>query len=223
MIPNLLHKLAAEAAELLEIPIKGANPPTIDLSVQNAAETGGKIFERDILFQYVADRMALMRSQILWGGYLEHRLIYASSKVFHQDSHPRNIHLGLDFWTAAGTQVFAPIAGRVHSFQDNAAFRDYGPTVILQHEVEGHVFHSLYGHLSRASLQGLEQGSEIVQGQRIGWIGAEEENGQWPPHLHFQIIVDIEGKAGDYPGVCALENLGHFAANCPDPRFLLGI
>jgi peptidoglycan LD-endopeptidase LytH len=223
MIQNLLRRLATEAAELLEIPMKGAYPPKIDLSVQNVSETGSKIFERDNLFRFVSDRMALMGSKVLWGGYLEHRLIYASSKVFHQDIHPRNIHLGLDFWAAAGTQVFAPIAGRVHSFQDNAAFRDYGPTVILQHEVEGHVFHSLYGHLSRPSLQSLEPGTTIAQGQRIGWIGAEEENGQWPPHLHFQLIVDMQGKMGDYPGVCALENLRHFTANCPDPRFLLGI
>lgn len=223
MIRDVLRKLGMDSAELLEFPIKNSHPPRIDFSINNLNDTGSRIFERDELFRYVAQRMRQTDSPLLWGGYLEQRLIYASGTIFHQEKHPRNIHLGIDFWAAADTSVFAPIGGHVHSFQDNAAFRDYGPTIIVRHEVDGFVFHTLYGHLSRSSLSGLSVGMEIRKGQHLGWLGDETENGQWPPHLHFQIIQDMGDYHGDYPGVASIEYLAEFQANCPDPRFLLGI
>ena len=223
MIQDVLRRLSVDSAELLEIPIKHTHPPRIDLSIQNVRETGNRIFERNELFRYVAARMRHMASQLLWGGYLEQRLIYASSTIFHQDKHPRNIHLGLDFFAAVDTSIFAPIAGHIHSFQDNTGFRDYGPTIILRHEAEGYRFHTLYGHLSRGSLTGLAVGMEVHKGQHLGWLGDEAENGQWPPHLHFQIIQDMGDHHGDYPGVTSIEDLAYHSNNCPDPRFLLGI
>ena len=223
MNQDLLRWLEVDSAELLEIPMKGKHLPRIDLSIQNVRETGSRIFERDELFRYVAQRMRQTAAPLLWGGYLEQRLIYASSTIFHQEKHPRNIHLGIDCWAAADTSVFAPIDGHVHSFQDNAAYRDYGPTIILRHEAQGVTFHTLYGHLSRGSLTGLSIGMEFRKGQHLGWLGDEAENGEWPPHLHFQIIQDMGDYHGDYPGVTSLENLAYFQANCPDPRFLLGI
>jgi len=54
----------------------------------------------------------------------------------------------------AGTPVFAPLGGVVHAFADNSAPLDYGPVIILRHDVNGVTFYTLYGHLSRASLQG---------------------------------------------------------------------
>jgi hypothetical protein len=209
--------------------------PRIDLSVQNIRQTGERIFEQGRLERYVQERMRATGSPMVWGGYLEQRLIYSSSGLFQEEGSARDIHLGLDFWAAAGTRVFAPIAGRVHSFQDNAGFRDYGPTVILRHEggssagkeqssaLGGMVFHSLYGHLSRRSLAGLKVGMEVAKGGLVGELGTAEENGQWPPHLHFQLVMDMQRKWGDYPGVCAVEELGEYVGNCPDPRFLLGI
>jgi peptidoglycan LD-endopeptidase LytH len=220
---QLFRFLAPDSADLLEFPLRGQHFPKIDLSIQNLKATSASIYERETLFGFVEGEKIRLHSHLLWGGYLEQRLIYASSSVFHQDAHPRNLHLGLDFWVNAGTKVFAPLAGKIHSFQDNSAFRDYGPTVVVAHEFEGMTFHSLYGHLSRATLEGLKRGQIVQKGQLLGQIGPEAENGQWPPHLHFQLVIDMEGKMGDYPGVCALENLAHYQANCPDPRFLLGI
>jgi murein DD-endopeptidase MepM/ murein hydrolase activator NlpD len=218
-----LRKCGEEAAELFEWPIRGKYPPKIDLSVKNVRQTGNRLYEFEALEAYVAERRKKTGNALVWGGYLEHRMIYSSSPLFHVTQHPRNIHLGIDFWTNAGTAVHAPLAGTVHSFQDNAAFRDYGPTIVLQHTMHGRTFHTLYGHLSRASLDGLELGQSIHKGQCIAWLGAPDENGNWPPHLHFQIIVDMQGKKGDYPGVCALEELKAYSTNCPDPRWLLKI
>jgi hypothetical protein len=52
------------------------------------------------------------------------------------------------------------------------------------------------------------------------------ENGQWPPHLHFQIVVDMEipiaiGRKGDYPGVCKLSEKEKYLNNCPNPDLIL--
>ena len=163
------------------------------------------------------------------GGYLENRDVYNRSPLFDDDTQvgklytqKRSIHLGIDIWGPEGTTVFAPIGGSVHSFAFNNQFGDYGVTIILQHQLDGFTFHSLYGHLSLADL-GLGQNQYISIGERIGSFGKPEENGHWPPHLHFQLIIDMELKQGDYPGVCALSRLDYYRKNCPDPDLLLNM
>ncbi|RYY86640.1 MAG: peptidase M23 [Chitinophagaceae bacterium] len=156
------------------------------------------------------------------GGYDEHRTIYARAEKFDTATEePRRLHLGIDIWGPAGTPVYAPLAGTVHSFADNNIFGDYGGTVILQHAVDGFVFHTLYGHLSRASLQNKTEGAPVAAGEQFATFGIAEENGHWPPHLHFQVIIDMQGKRGDYAGVCRFSEREHWLENCPDPDVLL--
>jgi peptidoglycan LD-endopeptidase LytH len=57
----------------------------------------------------------------------------------------------------------------------------------------------------------------------IGHIGTPEENGDWPPHLHFQVIEDMECKMGDYPGVCSKKERDRYLQNCPDPDLVLNM
>jgi murein DD-endopeptidase MepM/ murein hydrolase activator NlpD len=156
------------------------------------------------------------------GGYMEHRTIYARSKHFDTDDEPRRLHLGIDIWSNAGTPVYAPLDGTIHSFQDNDNFGDYGPTIILQHDLDGLTLYSLCGHLSRESLVGLSVGQQIKKNQQIATFGNISENGQWPPHLHFQLMFDMEGKAGDYPGVARFSEKEHWLINIPDPNLILG-
>ncbi len=157
------------------------------------------------------------------GGYLEPRVIYRRSPHFQQMAEPRSIHLGIDIWAAAGTPVFAPVDGIVHSLADNVGFGDYGPTIILQHDVEGETLYSLYGHLSRTSLAGVWEGKPVKAGDKLADIGPFPENGDWPPHLHFQLIRDMQGHYGDFAGVCTLSERNTFAHLCPDPNELLRI
>ncbi len=133
----------------------------------------------------------------------------------------RTVHLGIDIWGEADTPVYAPMEGIVHSLNFNNAFGDYGATIILQHTIEDFYFHTLYGHLSLKSIQNLKQGETIEKGQWIGSFGEAEENGHWPPHLHFQIIIDMEGMKGDYTGVCKYSEKEKYLANCPDPDLIL--
>jgi len=157
------------------------------------------------------------------GGYDEDRAIY-TAEAFTGGEEPRTVHLAVDIAAPAGTEVFAPLAGRVHSFQDNAAPLDYGPTLILEHTVAPDLtFHTLYGHLSRESLDRLRSGRAISAGQRIATLGTADVNGGWPPHLHFQVILDIGEAKGDFPGVFRKSQRGHWRLVCPDPRPLLGL
>ncbi len=136
----------------------------------------------------------------------------------------RTIHLGTDLFMKAGSSVFAPLEGLVHSFQNNDQVHDYGPTVILHHSVEGGPeFYTLYGHLSLESLENLSVGMPLKKGDRIGTIGDPSINGQWPPHLHFQIITDLLNYSGDFPGVCAPVNRSLWLSLCPDPNLILQI
>ena len=156
------------------------------------------------------------------GGYMEHRTIYARSAHFDTDDEPRRLHLGVDIWGKAGTPVYSPLPGKVHSFQNNDNFGDYGPTIILEHNLDGITLYSLYGHLSRQSLDGLYAGKIINCDEQIAALGNTDENGHWPPHLHFQLMFDMEGKQGDYPGVCKFSEKDIYLKNIPDPQLILG-
>lgn len=177
---------------------------------------------------YVFGKLRAAGAQVGVGGYNEHRVIYRRSPHFQQTAlppydGPREIHLGVDLWADAGTPVFAPLDGVVHSFQDNANFGDYGPTIILEHHYEGKPLYSLYGHLTRASLDGLYDGKPVRAGDKLAEIGPYPENGDWPPHLHFQLMTDMLGRRGDFPGVCSLNDRAYFLSICPDPNKLLRI
>jgi 4-aminobutyrate aminotransferase-like enzyme len=130
----------------------------------------------------------------------------------------------MDLFPEAGTPVFAPFAATVHAFADNTAPLDYGPVVILEHRTsEGMKFFTLYGHLSRASLSGLQAGDLISRGQEFAKIGNSEENGGWAPHLHFQIILDLLDLSTNFPGVAFASQREVFTAISPDPNLILCI
>jgi len=157
------------------------------------------------------------------GGYAESRSIYKRSEVFKSGEEYRSVHLGIDITAEAGTEIFAPLNGKVHSFQNNSSFGDYGPTIILEHNLNGEVFYTLYGHLSLNSLDGLFEGKEIKKGQKIAEFGDPKVNVGWPPHLHFQLITDMLGKKGDFPGVCTPSEKEYYLNICPDPNLILKI
>ena len=157
------------------------------------------------------------------GGYNEHRTLYARSKHFDSAEEPRRLHLGVDIWGPAGTPVMSPLDGIVHSFAFNNNDSDYGATIILTHHLDGVSLHTLYGHMSLNSLKNLEEGRRIRRGEVIAEFGMRFENGNWPPHLHFQVIADMQGWKGDYPGVCRYSERQQWLDNCPDPDLILGM
>ena len=85
------------------------------------------------------------------------------------------------------------------------------------------IFYTLYGHLSLNSIEKISIGDTFNKGETIAVLGDPTINGDYAPHLHFQIINDLQGNDGDYPGVSSLENLSFYKSNCPDPKLVLGL
>ncbi|RBL93965.1 peptidoglycan DD-metalloendopeptidase family protein [Chitinophaga flava] len=193
----------------------------MDFTASNTILTKATLNNIKKFCNYITRTLKANSCRLGIGGYSEHRTIYAVSPHFDAGEEPRRLHLGIDVWGAAGTPVFAPLNGHIHSFRFNDHFGDYGATIILQHKLEGYTFHTLYGHLSISNLQGLYENMPVVAGQQLGYFGTPAENGGWPPHLHFQLIEDMMKFRGDYPGVCRFSERDKYLQNSPDPDLIL--
>lgn len=194
----------------------------LDLSKNNTDLREVDITDPSACQNYIDEVLDRKNGLIGYGGYLEERNLYNDKASFTSINSPlRNIHLGIDFWCCEQTKVVTPIDGTVHSFKFNNVPGDYGPTIILKHSIQYLTFYTLYGHLSLSSLEGLVEGKNFKAGEILGALGAPDINVNYAPHLHFQIIYDMEGFYGDYPGVCSKDQLMHYKLNCPDPNFLL--
>lgn len=210
-----------EQTKVLEIPGEMYIP--IDISNKNKELRSFDISSSASWEKYIAGYLEKHNAEVAYGGYLEVRDIYQRSSCFYKgdETYERNIHLGIDLWTKENTPVLAVLDGVVHSFKNNTNYGDYGPTIILEHSIDRFTFFTLYGHLSVHSIEGLKTGQQVKKGDTIGFLGTAPNNGDYAPHLHFQIILDIQNYTGDYPGVCAKNELVFYKKNCPDPNFLL--
>lgn len=197
----------------------------MDFTEANKELTNEVVNNTDAFIAYINQKLKVAGAKYGIGGYGENRTMYSRSRTFDapDGGEPRRIHLGIDIWGAPYTKVMAPLDGIVHSFAFNNAYGDYGATIILTHNLEGETFHTLYGHLSLNSLKNLHEGDVVKKGDVFAEFGIPFENGQWPPHLHFQIIKDMQGKKGDYPGVCALGEQEKYLTNCPNADAVLNM
>lgn len=203
--------------------LDASNSIKMDFSPTNKELPAVDISNTETFNRYVFGLLQKAGKRFGHGGYFEHRVIYSRSAVFAtQESDFRDIHMGVDIWAEAGTPVFAPLDAVVHSFHDNAGFGNYGPTIIFQHEIKGTVFFSLYGHLAKTDLEHLKTGKAISKGEKFCHLGPYPENGDWPPHLHFQLMWDLMGNHGDFPGVCSHRDIDKYKTICPDPAIMIG-
>ena len=156
------------------------------------------------------------------GHYNEARPVYLAD-MFAVDNHEwRTVHLGVDLFAPPGTPIYAPLAGSVHAVVDNAGEQDYGPTLILKHEpAQGPAFYTLYGHLAPDALERWSEGRRVAAGELLAHIGDYPLNGNWAPHLHFQIIADMLDYAGNFPGVCSPRGRAIWTSLSPDPNLIL--
>jgi peptidoglycan LD-endopeptidase LytH len=213
-------------AKIIPYDLNRENLVTFDFSRNNPELQKIDVSDTAAFSRYIFQKLREQNARVGIGRYDENRTIYDNSAVFDavpDQGQRRTLHLGLDLWVVSGTPVLAVLDGTVHSLQDNKAFGDYGPTIILEHMLEGIIFFTLYGHLNRNSLTNLQKGQIVKAGQEIARVGDVHENGQWPPHLHFEIIKDLGGMRGDFPGVCAINDREKYLDLCPDPNLLLGI
>ncbi len=197
--------------------LNAGNTIQIDLSSKNHKFDGLGEKQLDLA---IVEKIEQAGAIAAVGGYLENRSIYKDIELF-QGQVDRSIHIGVDVFMPAGTSIYAPLAGEVCSFANRPLLGDYGPVIILHHQLDGIEFHSLYGHLAETSLDGLSNGKVFAAGEKIAELGSRPTNGNWPPHLHFQVIGDLQGLGHDYPGVARAADLDFYKTNCPDPNSII--
>jgi len=210
-------------ARVVDVELSDANVHVFDLTENNEDLLRMDLDDTEAFSAYIFNTLIHNGKKIGVGGYMEDRLIYKRSRHFDNQGEPRSIHLGIDLWIEAGTPVYSPLPGIVHSFKNNNTFGDYGATLILEHLIEGETFYTLYGHLSLDSITDKEKGQQIRRGDKIATLGNPEENGGWPAHLHFQVITDMLGNEGDFPGVAPPSATEYFHKLCVDPNLILKI
>jgi len=215
---NTFHTVVpfnAEKDKLLLMNFTATNPDIKNINIEEA----------DQFTSYIQQKIKHASALYGIGGYGEYRDFYSRSPVFNNAAgkESRRLHLGIDIWGNTGTPVYAFMGGMVHSFAFNNRFGDYGATLILLHQLDGTAFYSLYGHISLNDINDIQPGYYVTRGEVIAHFGDFSENGNWPPHLHFQVIQDIEMNKGDYPGVCAYGEKDKYLKNCPDPDFILNM
>jgi murein DD-endopeptidase MepM/ murein hydrolase activator NlpD len=194
-----------------------------DFTKNNAEIFDELISDTQKFTNYVNQKLKSGGAKYGIGGYNEYRELYRRSRVFDPPGgdEPRRLHIGIDIWGKPYTPVMSPLDAIIHSFAFNNNYGDYGATIILTHNLDGCSFHTLYGHVSLNSIKNLREGGNVKKGDVIAEFGIPMENGQWPPHLHFQLIKDIGEWKGDYPGVCKYSEREKFLENCPDPDLIL--
>ena len=217
----VLQKNAKNFHALVPFDLNARDVWVPDLTSANPVLHKLNLTDTEAVTAYIFGEMKLRNTDLAIGGYGEDRFLYHRSPHF-SGSLNRTIHLGIDLWAVAGTPVYAPLSGTVHSFANNADFGDYGYTLILEHQLEDTIFFTLYGHLSQKSIAGKWEGQPIEKGEEIAWFGTPAENGNWTPHLHFQVIADMQGRQGDFPGVANRLEAALYLALCPDPNLILG-
>ncbi len=229
--PRIVRWLKSHSSEFA-CPVDGSlidpKPLVFDLSVGSLLLGGdGAGADTETVTKKLFEQMQAAGAEAGVGRYNEARLIYTAGHFeVPTDEMPeiRTVHLGVDLYMPPASPIHAPMKGKIHSFNANQAPLDYGPTIIVEHQTDdGDRFYTLYGHLSPDSLNGLQIGMQIAKGQPIARVGDTEVNGGWPPHLHFQIITDMLGERGNFPGAARPSQRAIWLDISPDPNIILGI
>jgi murein DD-endopeptidase MepM/ murein hydrolase activator NlpD len=247
-VENIIRKNQQGFAQVIPFDPSAQKIGSIDLTASNKGLDETIFKDTDIFSAYIDALRKKRNADYLIGGYNELRVIYNRSELFNtqktvrsidgpvavndltvpstggelgEAAEPRRLHLGTDIWGPSGTPVYAFMGGMVHSFAFNDNYGDYGATLVLAHQLDSVPFYTLYGHISLRDINYINEGDYVVRGQEIAHFGDKNENGHWPPHLHFQIIADMELYEGDYPGVCKYSERKKYLNNCPNPDLIL--
>ncbi len=221
-----LKKNARNFSSPIGTSLDKTNSVVIDLSVGSIdVESPLQLADYKRFGDLVNRKLVEAGVQIGIGRYNEPRLIYSGDQYQAPGNESRTVHLAVDLFVESGTPVLSVYDGIIHSFQDNARPLDNGPTIVIEHKTtpDGPPFYILYSHMTRDSLDGLSVGKQVKRGEQIGKVGEYPDNGGWPSHLHFQLIVDMLGEEGDLFGVAPQNKRDVWLSICPDPNVILQI
>jgi len=136
------------------------------------------------------------------GRYGERRLVHDRGPGREE---PATVHLGTDIFLPEGTDVLAPLAGRV------LRARGRELSISVQHGL----ILRLAGIVPTSNV-----GDDVGPGQRIGSVAAPGPEERLPAHLHVQLA---RGSIEELPGLAPASLAGAWLSLCPDPGPLLGL
>ena len=195
----------------------------IDLSVESKWVKLFKNFQNLQLFENTINHVQHHnKNKIIGGGYLEDRQLYNTKnyqRISNDGIEKRTIHLGIDFWIKEGNKVVNLFDGIIDIITVDKKPKGYGGLIILKHELKDFSFFTLFGHLDFNRFD-YKKGEILKKGDLVGYIGNKNQNGNWVPHLHFQIILSKLGFINDFPGVGYLSEIEVFKSICPNPNLL---
>ncbi len=199
----------------------------LDLSVSSTFAGHQEEFNNLDLFQFKIDQLQkTVPNKIISGGYLEPRSLYTSTEydtIGNYGKQSRAIHLGIDFWLPANTPVHAFFDGEVVIAENDAGDKEYGGLIVLKHQQKDFHFYTLYGHNTIKSVLQHKIGDTIKKGNQIAVLADYPENGNWAPHLHFQVLLSLLDYKKDFPGVAYYHQIEVWKSICPNPNLLFKV
>ena len=199
----------------------------IDLSVSSAFSGHQEEFNNLDALQFKIEQLQKeVPDTIISGGYLEPRALYTSPEYDTRGNYgkrSRVIHLGIDFWLPAYTPVHALFDGEVVIAVNDAGNKEYGGLVVLKHQQKDFIFYTLYGHNTIESALQHNVGDVVKKGKQVSVLANYPENGEWAPHLHFEIMLSLLEYTNDFPGVGYYHQIEVWKSICPDPNLLFKV
>ncbi|WP_411033731.1 aminotransferase class III-fold pyridoxal phosphate-dependent enzyme [Shinella sp. BYT-45] len=221
-VERWLERNAHDFAPVIRPAVARPKVLALDLTASGPDAAAWASLDADGAERLIGARVKEAGADFAIGLYGEDRAVY-KGEAFEMPGARRTVHLGIDLFAPAGEPVHAPFAGKVAFIHDDAVDYGFGPTVLLEHRTgEGDVFWTLYGHLSRRSVQKLSAGQPVAKGEAFAAFGAASENGNWSPHLHFQVVTDHLGLEGRMHGVGVRDRWQVWRAVSPDPSVVFG-
>ncbi|MFO0702909.1 MAG: cell wall-binding repeat-containing protein [Candidatus Andersenbacteria bacterium] len=129
-------------------------------------------------------------AQAVLAGAYQYPVDWSAGKVtfpFGSYAGSSGYHLADDAIADPGTPVYATATGTVSFTANWPDCGNYGGVVLVQHDnPDGTQVVSLYGHLDGSRLA-VQKDQVIQRGTLLGYIGTDQQNGCWVPHVHFGI------------------------------------
>jgi len=195
----------------------------LDLSVNSEWLGLSENFKDLVLFENKINYLQQQNPyKIISGGYLEPRQLYDTENYKRESNYGiehRTIHLGVDFWVNEGVEISNLFDGVVDTISIDKNEKGYGGLIIIKHKINDFSFYSLFGHLSPKKFN-YNEGDFLKKGDLVGFVGNKLENGNWVPHLHFQLLLSKLNYIQDFPGVSYYSEIEIFKSLCPDPNLI---
>src|SRR3989344_5222829 len=86
-----------------------------DFTEKNKEILALNLHDKDRFTAFIERTLSQSGALLGMGGYGEDRVLYRRSERYATEAEPRSVHLAVDLWAPAGTSVFSPLPGAVHS------------------------------------------------------------------------------------------------------------